>query len=228
MTMRSPRSWFDPYMAIGFLSVLAIGGSLVWQRSARAPTDLPQLPSALLPALDSAGVGHGFGDPAAPVMVATLSDYACEGCAVADERHHARLREMVESGLVRYTIYDTPIPSHRNAPAAAAVAACVYDHEPALYLAVRRNLFTRQADWIEEADPADALSRIAVDAGVKSPRLLECLTETGAERQKRARLGWSVARNAGATYVPLWIVNGKTINWLRLEEEVQRASASRR
>jgi protein-disulfide isomerase len=218
-------SWrVDPYLLLGFFSILIIGGSLTFQRKpVAASPPLPEVPAELFLTLDSLGVGRLVGDSRAPVRVATLSDYACEGCAVAEVHLRPRLVEWLESGLVHLVVYETPIPVHPHSEVAAAVAGCAYQQGATLYFAVRELVFERREEWLATESPVEVLTAIAEAAGSDGEPLRECLRATGRERALSARRGWMAARTAGVTFVPLWFVDGTAVPWPVLHEEVRGA-----
>jgi protein-disulfide isomerase len=221
--MKAP--WrIDPYFLLGFVSVLLIGGSIARQRGpSPMGAPLPEVRADLFLTLDALGVGRLVGDPGAPVRIATLSDYACEGCAVAEANLRSRLDRWLDDGLVNLVVYETPIPVHPYSAAAAAVAGCAYQQGTAEYRAVREIMLTRRGEWLTSDAPMEALAGITVDAGASAEPLRVCLREIGDEFADRALRGWEVARAAGVTYVPVWFVNGRAVSWPRLDEEVRHA-----
>jgi protein-disulfide isomerase len=169
------------------------------------------------------GAGHGQGREDAPVHVVELSDYQCPACAAAHASVAPAVHRLVQSGSVRYVLYDLPLPSHGNAIPAAVVANCSRQHAPAAFAGVRDRFFRHQAEW-KEAYPAEpALLRYVAAVGADTAAVADCVRRTGAARGAVLRRTWESARAAGVTFTPAWAVDGKVVPWAELETEIQAA-----
>lgn len=217
----------DPYFLVGTLSVLVIGGAVLLRAgppAARGPTALPP---GLVQALDGLGVGRSLGPADAPVHVVELSDYECPACAASHPSTWASVRRHAASGAVRYTLYDLPLPGHRNAVPAAVVAHCVAEDGDARFWAFRARALERQADW-RDAYPAEpALLALAAETGADTAAVGACVARTGSARAAALRKAWEMASAAGVTFTPAWAVDGKIVRWNELDAAIGEARAAR-
>jgi protein-disulfide isomerase len=222
--MSRPRVSIDPYFLAGTAAVLLAGAFVLFRE--RSPAALPDL-SGAVSVLDTIGAAHRLGSRSAPVRVGVLSDYECEGCAVAHERVWPALRRHVDAGTVLLTVYETPLPGHARGLRAAAAAKCVEAASPDAYWRYHAVLFARRAAW-RGADSLDAvLTGLGREAGSDPGRLRACLESEGETRAAALARGWAVASGGGAPFVPLFLVNGRPVDWLRLESEIERALEGR-
>ena len=219
--MRRSRLPVDPYFVAGVLAVLLAGGTVAW-RSRPAPP-LPSLPAAVLARLDADGAGITLGSSSAPVRVSTLSDYECGGCALAHARVWPLVERYVREGAVRYTSYETPLPRHRAGLRAAVAAGCVATRSPEAFRAYHHTLYAEQARWLSAAETDTSLVDLAARSGAEPAGLRECLDREGAARAARIEQSWVVVKSGGVDFVPLWMVDGRPVNWLRLDDEIRAA-----
>jgi len=211
----------DPYFIAGALSILLAGGTLAWRGRSAPP--LPSLAPAVLAELQATGAAFTVGERAAPVSVATLSDYECEGCALAHARLWPRLREHVRRGEVRYTVYETPLPRHHAGREAAVAAGCVASLSRETFWAYHQALFTGQAAWQAASDRRAALIGLAARGGADSLAVRRCMEGEGEERARRVERGWAAVKAGGVDFVPLWMVEGTPVPPARLEDEILAA-----
>lgn len=219
--MRRSKLPIDPYFLAGVISVILVGGTVAWKSRSAPP--LPSLPPAVLARLDANGAGISMGSASAPVHVATLSDYECAGCALAHVRVWPLVERYVRAGAVRYTAYETPLPRHRAGRRAAVAAGCVASRSRDSWTAYHHALYTEQARWLS-ADEIDAsLVGVAARNGADTLHLRRCLQREGASRATQAEGNWALVKGGGVDFVPLWMVDGRSVNWLRLDEEIRDA-----
>ncbi|HET7461918.1 MAG TPA: thioredoxin domain-containing protein [Longimicrobium sp.] len=224
--MQRLRLPIDPYFVAGALSIVLVGGAVAW-RGRSTPPPLPALPAAVFDRLDAAGAGVSLGSPSAPVHVATLSDYECEGCALAHARVWPVVERYVRAGAVRYTAYQTPLPRHRAGVRAAVAAGCVAERSPGAFWAYHAALYAAQAQWLAAPDAGAALAGLAGRAGADTLRLRGCLEREGAGRAARVERSWAMVKEGGVDLVPLWTVDGRSVSWLRLDREIHDALRKR-
>jgi protein-disulfide isomerase len=155
------------------------------------PVDAPQViaaqSSATLADLDEFnGIPVGFtdagfpfmGDPNAPVTMVEYSDFLCPFCG----RHVAEtlptlIDEYVQTGKLKLVFRDFPIPAlHPTAPQGHQAAWCVGQDDPAAWWAMHEQLFGRQNEWNQVADPSDFLARVAAEVGTDPAVYDDCVT----------------------------------------------------
>ncbi len=216
--MRRSGFTIDSYFLVGLTSVLLIGGLFIWGRRPEQESAL-QLPRTLFTELNDLGAAHSRGEIAAPIRVGVFSDYECEGCALAHEQMLPIIARYVQNGTISYTVYDTPLPGHLSAGRGAALGRCISD--PESYWAFHDLLFSRREQWQSVTDVSRALLLLAAEAGADTVALQNCMDEHGREYIASATRAWDLVRSAGVSFVPLWTVNGKAVNWLHLEREIE-------
>ncbi len=133
-----------------------------------------------LPRVDEAAFGEPvavLGDPDAPVVVRTFSDFQCPACRRYATQVLPGLEEgLLASGEVRVAFHHLPLDSiHANAVPAAEAAQCVADgFGEAAFWAYHDLLFERQAAWQGLGDPEPYFGRLILDVDE------ELLTSAGA------------------------------------------------
>ena len=108
---------------------LGTGGTLLLQAIALPPTNEPAEPQKRIqPKLTTDLLLEGepsLGNARAPLTIVEFSDFECRYCQQFHQTVMPNLkREYIETGLVRFIHKDLPLPFHRQALPAAAVARC--------------------------------------------------------------------------------------------------------
>lgn len=151
-----------------------------------------------------------MGDPNAPVTIVEFTDLQCPFC----ERHFAETlpqlkTNMIESGRIYYVVKDLPLESiHPNARTAANAARCAADQ--GAYWEMHDGLFSRQAEWVNLANPDEAITAIANDIGLDQATFSECF----ASRKHDAEIQTTIdeATSLGIRGTPFFYINGFPIN----------------
>jgi protein-disulfide isomerase len=133
----------------------------------------------------SAGLEMGFteegfpyrGSPEAPVTLIEYSDYACPFCGrYTSENVPALLEQYGLTGQVRFIFREFPLVSlHPTARVAHTAALCAGEQGAEIYWAVHDEIFVRQADWTNLADPIEFVARLAESVGTEMTAYQECV-----------------------------------------------------
>jgi len=117
--------------------------------------------------------GDAFkGDPDAPVVVVEFADFECPACAVhAVETQPAIDQALVDTGQIMWVFKHLPLPTHRQAPAAAAAAECAGDQ--GRFWEMHGALFATVAEWAVDASDA-TLVDLADSVGLDLAAFEEC------------------------------------------------------
>lgn len=162
---------------------------------------------------------RAIGDLAAPVTIIEFSDFECPFCRrFALETEPALVKTYVEQGQVRFIYRDLPGDSHRSAVPAAQAARC----------AAAQGQFWPMHDWLfathgEEwgdlpmrdrtvfADQAErmGLDRATFQSCMRDPIIEQAIIHEG-----------QLARQAGMTATPTFIINGQLITGLITTEQL--------
>jgi protein-disulfide isomerase len=138
-----------------------------------------------------------------------MSDFQCPFC-----RRHALEtfpeleRRYVQTGKVRYTFVNFPIPQlHPNATAAAEFAMCAAKLDR--FWPIHDLIFKYQDRWKSLSDPAPFLITLADSARIRRQDILPCLSngETRALVKNEAE---EVAR-VGIQSTPTFVIEGKLL-----------------
>ncbi len=211
----------DPYFVAGLIAVLAAGALFLFKNTSAAGVRIP--PSEIEPiiaALDSLGLAHQYGPSGDRIQVVELFDFECPACAAAHLATWPSIQEFVAAGLISFTAYDMPLPTHRYAVPAALVMSCVEEVDSVRAWDVRHAVFKSQSDWVQAYPVEAALLAIAADLQVDTVDARRCIRETGGQRTQDLKGALDVARRHGLTGIPLWIVNGQVVRWSKLEESI--------
>ncbi|MBD3649449.1 MAG: thioredoxin domain-containing protein, partial [Pseudomonadales bacterium] len=137
-----------------------------------------------------------IGDKDAPIVLEEWSDYLCPYCG----RHFrqtlpALLERYVATGEVLLVFRDFPLKSlHPLAPAGHAAAACMGEQGASLYWAMHDELFKRQKEWKNAADPDAFLVNVAEEIGADHNKVRDCMDKGGqlARVEQNVALGRSM------------------------------------
>ena len=158
--------------------------------------------------VDMTGVGYDRGDPAAPVVVVDLSDFACPYCGeFARETYPSLEAEYVTKGRVffKYVPFVAgTFPHSREATRAAECAA-----EQGKFWTMFDRIYATQADW-RRGNTADAqMAALAAAVGADSARFATCYQDHHTDA--RTARATDAANGIGVRVTPSFIVNGRPI-----------------
>jgi protein-disulfide isomerase len=139
----------------------------------------------------------------APVTIIEFTDLQCPYCARYASQTFPRLkREYVDTGKLRYTSRDLPLPFHSFALPAAVASQCA--GEQGRFWEYREALFAAQATLGTEP-----YGRIAGELGLDIERLAACRSDGRAEASVRADL--ALAGSHGIRSTPTFVI-GRVVN----------------
>ena len=158
--------------------------------------------------VDLTGVGYDRGDPAAPVVVVDLSDFACPYCGeFARETYPDLEAEYVTKGTVffKYVPFVAgTFPHSREATRAAECAA-----EQGQFWTMFDRIYATQADW-RRGNAVDAqMAALAAAVGTDSGRFSTCYHDHHTDA--RTTRATDVANGIGVRVTPSFVVNGRPI-----------------
>lgn len=153
-----------------------------------------------------------MGDPNAPVTMNEYSDYLCPFCGRNfNETWPTLLDEYVLTGKMKLVFHDFPIASlHPTAPTGHAAAWCVADQGgAAAYWGMHDQLFARQSEWNQLADPEPFLASVAQELGMDMDAYTECVTS--GVNMARVDDGVSIATEMGFNATPSFLFTAETL-----------------
>lgn len=218
--------WPDPYFAVGFVSILLLGGIYVGR--SRATPGIPSaIPSAFRTAPPESDAPR-LGSPGAPIQVVELMEYQCPACAAAHRSTWPMLRRLADAGLIRYEPRNVPLPSHPNAIPAGVYARCVARTGPSAFWDYHAALLERQQEWVERYPVEAALTAAAQAAHADTVALARCVGEHGDAFAADLRASFRAATGAGFVSIPVWAVNGQVVPGDQLERRLNALLSARR
>jgi len=189
----------------------------------RQTSDTPAATTAQAPTIasgevDAQGIPVGFnedgrpyrGDPDAPIVMETFSDFQCPYCGrFSRETLPGLLENQISGGEVVMVFYDFPLTSiHPQAAAAANAARCAGERGAAAFWAMHDRLFSDITAW-SNGDAKTIFLSYAQELGLADDDFAACLDEDrhGAAVAADQALGQS--RGVGST--PTFFLNDQPV-----------------
>ncbi len=195
--------------------VLVVVGILIARSRANAPIAASGVPveQAVRPLNAPTGqTAEGYwykGQADAPVTVTVFGDYQCPSCAAAFRQIEGGIdQNYVETGKVKFTYHDFPLPMHPNAvPAALAARAAGAQGQ---YWAMHDLLYSRQNEWQGDSDVLKRFKSYAAELGLDQQAFARALDDG----QFAAAIKDAVAdgNKQGINATPTYQVDGKTVD----------------
>ncbi len=172
---------------------------------------LATLATALGPAVQSAAQEDQLiaqrtkGRPTAPVTVYEISDFQCPFCAeYALQTAPVLDREYVQTGKVKVTFVNFPLPMHRNAEPAAELAMCAA--RQGKFWALHDLLFRTQRRWQGLAEPGSFFLGLADSVGANRDSITACVRDGATRALVRSDAEGAV--RSGAHSTPTFYIEG--------------------
>lgn len=195
------------------LAVAIAGGGLLFWMVRRGVPSIPA--NVTVTTADTAGFqGYYLGKDSAPVVVTEYADYQCPACQDFDVVQFPDVvRQLVETGQVRWRYRDFPLSVHPNARLAAHSAACANDQ--GRYWQQHALLYQGQGKWSREDEPSGTFRGYAKQLGLDVAAYDACMMSAKYAGRIQASYDEGVAVGVGST--PTFLIGG------RLYEGVQNS-----
>ncbi|MDZ7631254.1 MAG: thioredoxin domain-containing protein [Gemmatimonadaceae bacterium] len=201
----------------GFIAALAAivvaGGALMFWKSQSTPAETAVImPNVADSVLASKSRGYTIGSPTAPVEIMEFADFECPACGSFATITEPDIRKnLVATGLVRYTFMDFPLlNAHKNTIPASMSAACADDQGK--FWEMHDAIFAGQYDWsgITTDNPRSVIAKYAQAIGLDMAKWNACMdADTHLERIK-ANYARGMTMQVGST--PTFFVNGTKLD----------------
>ncbi len=146
---------------------------------------------------------HVLGSADAPVTIVEFASMTCPHCAAFHAESMPKLKsEFIDKNQVRFVF--RPFPLDRLALRASLMAECVPGDG---YFVLLDKLFATQKDWIQAANPLDALRALGKEAGIEESKIDGCMTDEKAMDRIAANYKDAVDVH-GVNSTPSFIING--------------------
>ena len=173
---------------VALVGIVVAGGGFIWWKTQQKPEAPPLvLPTVTDSLLASKAQGYTIGSPDAKVEIIEFADFECPACGRFATITEPDVRKnLVETGMVKYTFYDWPILSdHQNTIPASMAAACANDQGK--FWEMHDALFNGQYDWsgITTDNPRKVITTYAEQLKLDMPKWNACMdANTHADRIK--------------------------------------------
>lgn len=202
----APRKQGGFYKALGLVAA-AFAVLLVWQLTKDKGDAASKLdPNVPLPE----AVGYSLGRPDAPVRVIEFADFECPACANFFAMIEPDVRSrLVDSGYVRYTFMDLPLPIHRNTWPASNAAACA--NEQGKFWEMHDALFQTQDQWngTSTSRPKGKFKELASQVGLDVGKWESCFDDQKYLANIKSHEAEAIRQGAGQT--PTFIIGTRRI-----------------
>jgi protein-disulfide isomerase len=197
---------------IAALSAIVVAGAgFIWWKTQQKPAAAPVvLPSVADSALAAKAHGYTIGSRDAKVEIMEFADFECPACGNFATITEPDVRKnLVATGIIRYTFYDFPLVNlHENTIPAAMSAACADDQGK--FWEMHDQLFAGQIDWNTQAtrNPRGVISGYAQKLGLDMTKWDACMDANTHLERIKANYALGVTKQVGST--PTFVVNGIT------------------
>ena len=188
------------------LLVVAVagGGLLFWQ----VRRGVPSIPANVtVTAADTAGFqGYFLGNADAPVVITEYADYQCPACQTFDMVQFPDIvRQLVETGKVRWRYRDFPLNSHPFARLAAHSAACADDQ--GRYWEQHASISQGPSNWARETEPSGTFRGYAERLGLDLKVYDECMMS--AKYAGRIQASYNEGVRVGVNATPTFLIGDR-------------------
>jgi protein-disulfide isomerase len=188
------------------LLALAVGGGglLYWQ----ARRGVPSIPANVTVTVsDTAGFqGYFLGNADAPVVITEYADYQCPACQSFDMVQFPDIvRQLVETGKVRWRYRDFPLSMHSFARLAAHSAACADDQ--GRYWEQHASIYQGQSTWARETEPSGTFRGYAERIGLDLNAYDECMMS--AKYAGRIQASYDEGVRLGVNATPTFLIGDR-------------------
>lgn len=209
----SPNRFYLILLAVA----VAGGGLLYWQVRRGTPSISPNV---VVTVADTAGFsGYYLGDANAPVVLTEYADYQCPACQSFDMVQFPDIvRQLVETGKVRWRYRDFPLNMHPFAWLAAHSAACADDQ--GRYWPQHASIYQGQGSWSRESEPSGTFRDYASANGLDVKAYDACMMSSKFAGRIKASYDEGIAAGVGGT--PTLFINGRMYNGAPTSDALKR------
>jgi protein-disulfide isomerase len=206
------------------LGVAVAGGAFIWWKKQQAPAQEPLvLPNVADSTMSAKAHGYTIGSPAAKVEIMEFADFECPACGNYFTITEPDVRKnLVATGIVRYTFYDFPlVNAHQNTIPAAMSAACADDQGK--FWEMHDALFNGQIEWNGQAtgNPRGVISTYAQKLGLDMTKWNACMDASAHADRIKANYSLGMVKQVGST--PTFFVNGNKMAGAPAYDELKAA-----
>jgi len=164
-------------------------------------------PNVVVTVADTAGFsGYYLGAESAPIVITEYADYQCGFCQQFDMVQFPDIvRQLIETGKVRWRYRDFPLNMHPFAWMAAHSAACADDQ--GRYWEQHAAIYQGTGQWSRESEPSGTFREYAKTVGLDVKAYDACMMS--AKFAGRIKAGYDEGVSAGVSGTPTFFINGR-------------------
>ena len=194
---------------IALVAIVAAGGGFIWWKTQQKPPEVALvLPDVADSTMSAKAHGYTIGSPDAKVEIIEFADFECPACGNYFMITEPDVRKnLVATGIVRYTFYDFPlVNAHKNTIPAAMSAACADDQGK--FWEMHDALFNGQIEWNGQAtdNPRGVHRTYAQKLGLDMTKWNACMDASAHADRIKANYALGMVKLVGST--PTFFVNG--------------------
>ena len=200
------------------LALLVGGGGLLYWQVRRGVPSIPA--NVTVTAADTAGFqGYFLGSADAPVVITEYADYQCPGCQTFDMVQFPDIvRQLIETGQVRWRYRDFPLNMHPFARLAAHAAACADDQDR--YWPLHARIYQGQGQWSVESEPSGTFRGYAEQVGLDLKAYDACMMS--AKYAGRIQASYDEGVRVGVNGTPTFLIGDRLYGGLSNSDALKR------
>ncbi len=207
------------YIVLGVIAVA--GGAWIVTATGGKTVTIPEI------ATGSAFPGYTLGSDSAKVEIIEYADFQCPACAMFTILTSPDVKSrLINTGRVRWTFRDFPLPIHPKAPMAHLAAACAGDQGQ--FWAMHDQLFYNQGAWVRGREQK-LVDGYAQAIGLEMPDFKQCMNDQ--RHVDRIAATRNAGRQIGVSSTPSFIIGDQLVagsisidQFIRLVERAERAA----
>lgn len=196
------------YLGLAVVVLAGIVALLALRRGGNQADSARPISMAEINAPADSGAGVSEGPANAPVHFVEFADYTCPHCAEFTRLTGRALRQnYVQTGKVRWTLYDFPLSQNTNAIPGALAARCA--GAQGHYWTMHDLLYANQLQWVASSHPEDRFADYAKQAGADVGQWKQCYQDRKYIPQIMASRNYGLQLGVDAT--PTLFIDGKRV-----------------
>ena len=209
---------------VALAGIIIAGGGFIWWKTQSTPVQQTLvLPSVADSALAQKAHGYTMGSPTAAVEIIEFADFECPACGNFATITEPDVRKnLVETGLARYTFYDFPLlNAHQNTVSASMSAACADDQGK--FWPMHDMIFTGQVEWngIATSNPRKVIAGYAEKIGLDMAKWNACM-DAGTHTE-RIKANYSLGMMKQVNSTPTFYINGEKMQGAANYDDIKAA-----
>lgn len=187
------------------LVIAVVGGGLLYWQVRRGVPSIPA--NVTITVSDTAGFqGYFLGNADAPVVITEYADYQCPGCQSFDMVQFPDVvRQLIETGKVRWRYRDFPLNIHTFSRLAAHSAACADDQGK--YWQQHAKIYQGQGSWSRETEASGTFRGYAEQNGLDLKAYDACMMS--AKYAGRIQASYDEGVRVGVDGTPTFLIGDR-------------------